>query len=203
MVVGTNFVKTWHLPKELLVKASPFFAAALNGSFAEATSRVVNLPEDNTDAFALFVRWLYVGEIRGDLFRFEDDSAISASMQVYLQASILGDKLGSPGFHDLAMLELIECHGSRSISVETVRVAYEHSAPGSKLRQYSIDKLRLDIRYNRLSDMAASYVSVAKIAEDLGQDFLKACMEAGSSKAIDPREHRKRYMEVLTVTDSK
>ena len=112
MVVGTEDVsKTWHLPKELLVKASPFFAAALNGSFAEATSRVVNLPEDDTDAFALFVRWLYVGEIRGKLFRSEDESsgdellgprsatsdydAISASTQVYVQAVILRDKLGS------------------------------------------------------------------------------------------------------------
>ena len=56
------------------------------------------------------------------------------------------------------------------MAVHHVRVAFEDSAPGSKLRQYSIDELRLDIDNNLLSDMAASYVSVAKITEGFRQD---------------------------------
>lgn len=218
MVVGTEGVtKTWHLPKQLLVNASPFFAAALNGPFAEATSKLVNLPEDNTDAFALFIRWLYVGDINGKMFRSEykpsgdevlgtwgdtsNSSAFLPSTQVCLQACILGDKLGCPMFHNLAMLELIERHKSVEISSKTMQFAFENSAPGSKLRRFSIDQLRYDIECEMVSDDAAAYVSAAKIAEDFALDFLKACIEGNCGNAINPIAHEEQYMEVLTFTE--
>lgn len=238
MVVGTEGVtKTWHLPKQLLVKASPFFAAALNGPFAEATSKLVNLPEDNTDAFALFIRWLFVGDISGKSFHsgykpsgykpsgykrsgkwpsgYKDSgdevlgtwgdtsnsSAFFPSMQVCLQACILGDKLGCPMFHDLAMLELIESHKSGGISSKTMQFAFEMSAPGSKLRRFSIDQLRYDIECGTVSEDAAAYVSAAKIAEDFALDFLKACIEGNCRNAIDPIAHRGQYMEVWTFME--
>lgn len=221
MVVGTEgHTKTWHLPKELLVNSSPFFAAALNGSFAEATSKVVNLPEDNTDAFALFIRWLYIGEISGNLFRLgtqtsadeilgtynstynstSNGNPLRASTQVYLQAYNLGDKLGCLVFRDIAMLELIECHQIEVIQAQTMRIVFQKSTPGSKLREFAIDQFRSDLQHRLLREDAAAFVSVAKIAEDFGLDFLKACMEADGD-AINPNEHRRRYIEVLTVTE--
>lgn len=223
MVVGTEGVtKTWHLPKQLLVKASPFFAAALNGPFAEATSKLVNLPEDNTEAFALFIRWLFVGDISGKSFHSgykasgykasgdevlgtwgdtSNSSAFFPSMQVCLQACILGDKLGCPMFHDLAMLELIESHESRGIRSKTMQFAFEMSAPGSKLRRFSIDQLRWNIECETVSEDAAAYVSAAKIAEDFALDFLKACIEGNCRNPLNPIGHRGRYMEVLTFTE--
>lgn len=212
--VGEGATKTWHLPRELLIKASPFFAAALNGSFTEAISKSVNLPEDDTSAFALFVRWLYVGEISGKLFGSKDQSPIlgvsssrngakaslDASTKIYLQACILGDKLGCPIFHDLAMIEVLRCHHAEAITPETIRVVFENSAAGSKLRQFAIDELRLDISQS-LCHNAGSYVSVAEIVEGFGLDFLKASLEMGGGKPINPRMHRRRYMQVLTVTE--
>ena len=167
----------------------------------EATSKVVRLPEDDTDAFALFIRWLYVGEINGKLFNSkdqipgseilgtwsgtEDGSASEASAQIYLQACILGDRLGCPVFQDLAMIELIRCHQSETIKPMTMCVIFEHSSPGSRLRQFSIDEFRRDVSL-ALCGNAASYVSAAKSVEDFGLDFLKACVETGAREPSTP-----------------
>ena len=218
MVVGpTGNTKTWYLPKKLLVNASPFFAAALNGSFAEATSKVINLPEDNTDAFALFTRWLFVGEISGELFNYEDDLTgdeilgtydagtkrlmNATTVLVYLQAYILGDKLGCSVFQDLAMLEVISYHIVASFSAETTRTIYEQSGLGSKLRRFAIDMFRYDLREGQLPMDTITFVSTSKITEAFALDFLKACVEEDCGEAICPSDQQGRYMEVLTNVD--
>lgn len=38
---------------------SPFFKAALAGNFLESATKCVHLPDDDNDAFALLVHWLY------------------------------------------------------------------------------------------------------------------------------------------------
>lgn len=49
--------------KDLLVSASPFFAAALNGNFAEGLDQVVTLPEEKPECFEWFIWWLYTGSL--------------------------------------------------------------------------------------------------------------------------------------------
>lgn len=44
---------------ELLTHYSPFFRAALTGSFKEASEKLVSLPDTETEVFELFVHWLY------------------------------------------------------------------------------------------------------------------------------------------------
>ena len=217
MVVGpTGNTKTWHLPKKLLVNASPFFAAALNGSFAEATSKVINLPEDNTDAFALFTRWLFVGKISGDLFNYKDrltgdeilgtydagtDDLLYATISVYLQACILGDRLYCSEFQDLAMLELIDNHHFEYLAAETIRVIYEQSGLGSKLRRFAIDTFRLELQDGDVLNDTITFVSASKIADDFALDFLKSCVEGACGQAIRPDKQKGRYMEVLRTVD--
>ena len=217
MVVGKGAVTTtWHLPKELLVNASPFFAAALNGSFSEAKSRRITLPEDSPYGFALFVRWLYVGRISGDIFGREgeafksdvlgtpgntsDDDADLPVAQMHLQACILGDKLGCLSFRDLAVLELIEYHSQRAIREEEIRYVFDHSAQGSKLRQYMIDQLRWDLQEGHLSDYTCEFLSDARFAEDFGPVFLETSLKADGA-AINPERQQERYLEVLTGWD--
>ena len=61
-IVGPeNDAKIWHLPKRLLTNNSTFFAAALDGAFAEATTKQVTLAEDDPRVFESFVQWLYYG----------------------------------------------------------------------------------------------------------------------------------------------
>ncbi|KAI9670232.1 MAG: hypothetical protein M1831_006446 [Alyxoria varia] len=47
------------IPRELLTTASPFFNAALTGTFAEGLSQTVRLPEDRPDVFDYFLYWMY------------------------------------------------------------------------------------------------------------------------------------------------
>ncbi|KAK4497153.1 hypothetical protein PRZ48_011603 [Zasmidium cellare] len=49
--------------KELLTAASPFFAAALNGTFAEGLDQTVRLPEEKPESFEWFIQWLYTGTL--------------------------------------------------------------------------------------------------------------------------------------------
>ncbi|KAK3683026.1 hypothetical protein LTR37_020644 [Vermiconidia calcicola] len=50
--------------KELLTSASPFFAAALNSTFAEGMDQTVRLPEEKPEIFEWFLQWLYTGTLK-------------------------------------------------------------------------------------------------------------------------------------------
>ncbi|GAB7365844.1 hypothetical protein MBLNU230_g7176t1 [Neophaeotheca triangularis] len=49
--------------KELITGSSPFFAAALNGTFAEGLEQTVRLPEEKPEIFEWFLQWLYTGSL--------------------------------------------------------------------------------------------------------------------------------------------
>lgn len=60
MTVIVGFEKaSFVVHEQLLTYHSPFFRAALNGRFEEATKREVRLKEVNKDTFEFFVHWLY------------------------------------------------------------------------------------------------------------------------------------------------
>lgn len=205
MVVGTGAAtKTWHLPRELLVNTSPFFAAALSAPCLEAMSRKITLPEDGADGFALFVQWLYVGEICSILCEIQKQSSEDeklAIVRVIMQACSLGDKLGCSIFLDLAMLELIKHHKTEFIRVEVILFIYEHFGLESKLRLFAIDQFRWDLQNDCYGKHVASFVSAARSTEDFGPDFLEASLAAGSDSVTDPQDQREEYMEVLTITE--
>jgi heterogeneous nuclear rnp K-like protein 2 len=54
---------TYLIHKELLTAASPFFAAALNSTFAEGLDQTVRLPEERPEIFEWFLQWLYSGSL--------------------------------------------------------------------------------------------------------------------------------------------
>ena len=49
----------WSLHENLLSATSDFFRTAFNGGFKESADDTLALPEDDPQAFELFVRWLY------------------------------------------------------------------------------------------------------------------------------------------------
>ncbi|KAI4173933.1 MAG: hypothetical protein LQ343_002701 [Gyalolechia ehrenbergii] len=57
---------TWTLPKDLLTHASPFFNAALNGTWLESEAKQVELKEDNPNAFRFFIHWLFEWTFKED-----------------------------------------------------------------------------------------------------------------------------------------
>ncbi len=211
MIVGTSpNTKTWQLHKELLIDSSPFFAAALDGSFAEATSKVIRLPEDNPDIFALFIQWLNVGDFAlgsctadhtkdYDHYYHDDYHYCRASILIDIRAWILGDKLGCSIFKDLAMLRLIRASDTWSTDATNVRTAYEGSAHGSKLRKFLLDEFRHEAKADYLSDDADEWVLLARDCVDFGDDLVKAIC---NNERRAPKEQKAIYLEVLTAENA-
>src|SRR5436853_4538728 len=80
---------------ELLCSSSPFFEHALNGRFIEAETKTVPLSDDDPDAFAEFLSWLYRDKI------FETNKSPG-----WLELSklwILADMLGVPTLQNEVM----------------------------------------------------------------------------------------------------
>ena len=159
------------------MRQSLFFAAALNGSFAEAKLLSLTMPDNDPKVFRLWVQWLYVGEYTCQILRVEDVN------NVLVKAWILGDKLGCLIFQDVVMMELLACHspfcGVDLIEPSTLRAAYEGSAPGSMLRKWALDFFLFEtgkkecekasvMQRNRL------WFEGAKDIEDFAQDYMEA-----------------------------
>ncbi|KAL2045016.1 hypothetical protein N7G274_002791 [Stereocaulon virgatum] len=184
----------WLLPKALLTHCSPFFAAALDGNFAESTSNTVLLPDDSPDVFETFVQWMYTGEIHLNI---HIDDAYEDWNGFLVDSWILGDKLGCQDLQDAAMKQLLKYHDERAIEPSTVRAAYEGSPSGSKLRVWAIDQLLYDIRAAKhdLFKKVELWTSEVDLIEGFGQDFFRLSLDRGNSKAQDPSENGHRYME--------
>ena len=54
--------KTFRVHEALLCDRSDYFKATFQGSFTEATTKELYLPDDNDASFQLFVNWLYGGD---------------------------------------------------------------------------------------------------------------------------------------------
>ena len=91
----------------------------------------MKLPEDNVDTFELFVRWLDSGEIAAPSW---------VTKQIYVQAWILGDKLGCQIFQELALLGLINGHSYWGIAGTILKAVYDGTPAQSKIHQWAIDQ---------------------------------------------------------------
>ncbi|KAL8702548.1 MAG: hypothetical protein Q9201_004289 [Fulgogasparrea decipioides] len=132
--VGTGDTATvWSLPKNLLTHISPFFDAALNGPWTESTSGCVELNDDDPAAFRLFLRWLFAWMlIDSETYPTKITQGSDPAMGVH--AWVLGDKLGVPQFQDYVLAHLWYSNIEATNIVDVVRLAYENTSTGSKLR---------------------------------------------------------------------
>src|ERR1700743_293994 len=55
--------KLFVVHQDLICHFSKYFNAAFNGSFAEATSKEINLPDVEVQIFEIFVGWLYMQKL--------------------------------------------------------------------------------------------------------------------------------------------
>ena len=190
MTVGTESEqKIWYLPKKVLTHCSPFFDAALNGNFAEASSKAVDLPEDDPDAFGIWATWLSLGNCDGS-FQCDDVD------QTYVRAWILGDKLGCPAFKDHVMskcLCLIKHYGS--LSLDTIHFAYEFPCPGSKMRQLFVEMFAWDKLYGYLTD-ADEIITFLRGLPEFSEDVVRLEVMAGGDLITrHPWEEQHRFYE--------
>ena len=99
------------------------------------------------------------------------------------------------------MLELIRYYSQEVvIREEDIRYVFDHSAQGSKLRQFVIDQLRYDLQGGFFSGYACAYFPGAGFAEVFGPVFLETSLQADGA-AVDPHTQKEGYLEVLTDTE--
>ncbi|KAL8753350.1 MAG: hypothetical protein Q9199_005102 [Rusavskia elegans] len=177
--------ESWTIHKGLLIYHSPFFAAALNGSFRESTTNTVELIEDDPGAFTDFVLWLYTGKLETEFDGLFGNACF---------AWALGDKLQCPAFQDRAMCHLIVQYKSDFFDEDTMRLIYNVSPPGSKLRSFAVDQVCLDRSVGSQTIGAAAVVSV----EDFNKDLLERLLPYGN-EAEYPHLQGSRYMKVLDM----
>jgi len=99
IVVGSSSPKTFAIHKNLVVAASTFFDAALNGSFKEGRDQKITLPEDDSEAFQVFYDWLYTGKIS------TEDSTHTSSLypdHFWLKVYRMADRLMIKGLQVIA-----------------------------------------------------------------------------------------------------
>lgn len=98
VVVGPKESK-FVLHSHLLTSVSPFFAAALNGSFAESSSRTITLPDERPEIFEWFVQWLYSGTLRASTVPCSPTSSNTARLEYITKDVVSKGSLAS----DIAM----------------------------------------------------------------------------------------------------
>lgn len=190
-------MQCWTLPKDLLVYHSRFFAGALSGSFSES-SGVVTLPEDDPSIFELFVQWLYVG--KGYLSKLWRDCKPEYPATC-IAAWTLGDKLGCLAFRDFVMICLINLYYEDldlALRPSTIRLAYDNSAPGSRLRRWTIDEFISDVIFGYEGDDVLEAEQLRDL-EDWGYDLSIRMMTTPVNETgfPEPFQRGNSYLEVL------
>ncbi|KAI9684970.1 MAG: hypothetical protein M1820_010862 [Bogoriella megaspora] len=132
--------ETFYIYEKLACRSSGFFRAACNRYWKEGATRVIELPEDDPNIFALFVQWMFTGEYNktdssGPLF-----PCVILAVDVY----ILADKLDVPPLKDRAIdhIELI-CSKAPWFSLtyhSIIDKIYGNTPEGSPLRRLAVSQ---------------------------------------------------------------
>ncbi|KAL2065906.1 hypothetical protein VTL71DRAFT_3576 [Oculimacula yallundae] len=121
--------QTFPVHKNHLCHYSPFFDAALNGSFAEASTNTISLSAVKPEVFRMFVNWVYTQALVA--------AAIPSALEVYF----LADRLLIPSLQNAA-IDLIETIRVKTdkyrLPSEIFPLVYAKTRVGSLLRKYVV-----------------------------------------------------------------
>lgn len=134
--------------KSVLCERSAFFAAALKPEWTNNQERVVQLPEDDPQAFSAYLEWAYRGSFTLDID--DVDNGIDAITMPLAQLYVLAEKLG-PGMMSLknaAIDKLIACLNKHECVLEegTVCYVYQNTLETSKIRKWIEDDFAYDTK---------------------------------------------------------
>ncbi|KAF2121960.1 hypothetical protein BDV96DRAFT_618446 [Lophiotrema nucula] len=121
---------------QLLVEQSPYFRAALTGSFLESNAKSIELDDVLVDVFELCVGWLYTGSIHAAPFK-DGKPAYYTLLHLY----ILADRLCFEGLRN-AVVDMISELADSTNSVLTpsdTRILYEQIMPDAPIRKLILD----------------------------------------------------------------
>jgi hypothetical protein len=125
------------LHKHLLCTKVPYFRKMFESTFKEGVEQAATLPEDDPNAFALFVQWLY----RDSLTPLDIRKHSPPENDIFLDRIRLycfAEKILLPNLMDLTMTILFSNYKKlgKMPTDEAVGLAYQHSGPKSPIRTF-------------------------------------------------------------------
>ena len=110
---------------------STFFKAAFSGSFKEASSDVVLLPDDDPEVFDIVHIWLHIGLLTQSV----NGQDIECTSRQLIDVFIFGDKYGMPELQNAAINCIIEWVVNNTLLTPHFAHAYAHTTENSPLRR--------------------------------------------------------------------
>ena len=158
--------------KEPLCQVSAFFKAALNGSFAEAKSRVVVLDDEDPGVFAHFVGWLYTGGII--IEEESQDSGILPFLGPFIDLYQFAEKRIIPTLQNEIIDAFIYLFDTKneSFGMLEIRRIWETTTASSKLRTFAID------HHVRSTNSSLDFDALGESDKDCPPQFLVAVAKA-------------------------
>lgn len=142
--------KEWTLNEEFLCDKVEYFKAAFQSGFKETEEKWLELPEDSSEMFRLFVAWIYTGQITCDECTGRDvrsEWGVSNPETdgkhdlTYFGLWVFGDKIGPT---QLAIDALERCkmclrYNGLVVSAEGVKFVYSNTNERSPLRELVVN----------------------------------------------------------------
>jgi len=153
----------FQLHKDLLIDKCPtFFAAALDGSFRQAQELVIDLPEDDSKAFSLFVDWLYSGRMpviptEQKWYKLGIENHISAGLveaeQNYHTLYYMAEKWCLENLRDKIIDRIRKFHDETKTTIhpDLIIAGYRNTPESSILREYLCRTLAYELSINARS----------------------------------------------------
>lgn len=131
--------QNFHLHKSFLCQASPFFRAALEGSFKESADGVVHLPQDKPFTFDRFLGWVYWKEY--DVMDLMRGRSSEDCWSVIIHDHIFADKIHVEGFPNHIMNAVIDAYKTvelKTLRLESVLEIYTHTPESCPFRKLAL-----------------------------------------------------------------
>ncbi len=129
--VGQDPVQTFTIHESLLLERSEFVRAAVTGEWKEGQERLIVLPHQEPETFALYQQWLYIGTITSQNGDDRDDE-----YQLLVKAYVLGEQFLDIEFKD-AVVDAIVCKldKTKMFDPRLTHAVYDNTPARSPLRR--------------------------------------------------------------------
>lgn len=159
--------------EQVLCERSPFFAAAFDKEWKEGQERTIPLPDDDPEAFALYLQWIYRGKIFSRRPPCESPFR-SGKLDLLIDCYIFGEKVQDDGYKDAVLDSLLACTSTKDEERErwfptgqSVQRAYQKTPSGWPLRKLLVDMHNRSGRADWIKEEGKSVQFLADLTREM------------------------------------
>jgi hypothetical protein len=167
LVVGSDR-KIFSVHKKLLCSVSEFFDKALNGSFAEASSNRMELPEDTPSILSMFTSWLYTRDLKFDRYKCDQHLGVTTLIDLY----VLADAKRCNALKNKVMDTLEDglCSGELHFCLNHIELVFEKTCTNdeSPIRYFLVEAIAHGVHegYWEVEDLSNLFRSQPELLSD-------------------------------------